>query len=98
MTAEAVVRLTDGASSKPWVYSGSARPFGFAVPAGPGTLLLMTDGVWKYANPAVLAEIGRRMTLDPSGLIDAARLPSSRLQDDAAAVVARFRPADDGSE
>lgn len=91
VTAEGVTVLTDGAWPKPWVGGGAARPFGFAAPAGPGTLVLMTDGVWKYADPKVLAEIarGEDVAATPGRLIDAARLKSGRLQDDAAAVVAR---------
>jgi serine/threonine protein phosphatase PrpC len=66
------------------------------MPSGPGTLLLMTDGVWKYADANVLTELARADDLQtiPRRLIDAARMRSGQLQDDAAVIVARFTPAD----
>ncbi|HKB02352.1 MAG TPA: protein phosphatase 2C domain-containing protein [Gemmataceae bacterium] len=91
VTATAVQALTVEAVRKPWVGSGSANPLPFAVPNVPGTLLLMTDGVWEYADPAVLRDIARGDDLAtiPARLIDAARMRTGQLQDDAALVVAR---------
>lgn len=96
VTADAVTHLADQAWPKPWIGSGSARPFPFSAPPETGTLLLMTDGVWKYADPTVLAGIARGDDLPsiPRRLIDAARMRSGQLQDDAAVIAARLTPAD----
>jgi serine/threonine protein phosphatase PrpC len=91
VTATGVQALTVEAVRKPWVGSGGADALPFAVPAEPGTLLLMTDGVWEYADPAVLRDIARGDDLAPipARLIDAARMRTGQLQDDAALAVAR---------
>jgi PPM family protein phosphatase len=93
ITESAVVSLSAGSGPKPWIGSGSAKPFTFAVPSEPGSLMLMTDGVWKYAHQTRLAELVRAADLNqvPASLINAAGLPSGSLQDDAAVIVARFR-------
>jgi PPM family protein phosphatase len=92
LTGDNHTSLAPDAFAKPWVGSGAARPVPFAAAVGPGTLLLMTDGVWKYADQAVLTGLGRGEDFDtvPARLIDAARLRSGRLSDDAAVVAARF--------
>jgi serine/threonine protein phosphatase PrpC len=93
VTDAGVIDLITGARPKPWVGSGAARPAPFAAPIGPGTFLLMTDGVWKYADREALGAIARGDDLSavPGRLIDAARLRSGQLQDDAAVIAARFR-------
>jgi serine/threonine protein phosphatase PrpC len=90
VTADEVNSLADGAYPKPWVGSGGATPFSFSLPAGPGKLLLMTDGIWKYSDPKKLVEIARTCEFAsmPAALINAARLGNGKLQDDAAVVVA----------
>jgi serine/threonine protein phosphatase PrpC len=91
VTAESVASLAVEGVPKPWVGSGAANPQPFALPAELGTLLLMTDGVWEYADPAVLRDIARGDDLAsiPARLIDAARMRTGQLQDDAALVIAR---------
>ena len=85
------VALTEGQARKPLVGSGRARPVAFA--AGPlvGTLLLGTDGLFKYCGADRIRAIarGERVEDIPRQLVDGARLPSGALQDDATAVVCR---------
>ncbi len=88
--------LTHGQPRKPLLGGGFAEPFTFASPSVDATLLLATDGVLKYADGegvrAVLRNEGLSAAQCCQSLIDAARLPNGRLQDDAGVVVVRIRP------
>lgn len=92
-----VVDLTAEARPKPLLGDGAAvpRPFG-PVRIGSSTLLLATDGLWKYAAQAVIAERVRAALIPGSraNLVDAVRLASGELQDDVGVVLVR---ADSGS-
>ena len=43
--------LTAGQAVKPLLGEGTARPVGFEARLGRGTLLIATDGLWKYMEP-----------------------------------------------
>jgi PPM family protein phosphatase len=96
VTGNTLSILTTEAYPKPWLGSGIAKPIPFFAPDEPGTLLLMTDGVWKYAPQDLLIEWARTLEVSalPAKFIDAAKLRSGQLQDDAAIVAARFVPSD----
>ncbi|MEM1165881.1 MAG: SpoIIE family protein phosphatase [Planctomycetota bacterium] len=85
-------RMTTGQSRKPLLGSGISLPRPFHTELTPGaTLLIGTDGLFKYAAPAVIAEHCAHPDLNTviDRLVDAVRLPSGGLQDDIAVVAVR---------
>jgi PPM family protein phosphatase len=83
--------LTANQVRKPLLGDGTAVPVGFAAdaPRSTRTIVAATDGLWKYAN---LRRIEKIVTEEPlktvvNMLVDAARLPNGRLQDDIAVTV-----------
>jgi PPM family protein phosphatase len=88
--------LTGGQSRKPLLGAGFAEPKSFTCELRDAELLLATDGVLNYAPGETL----RALLLDQDvpaadccdALIDAARLPNGKLQDDAGVVLVRLRP------
>jgi len=91
VTESGVVDLTNGKLRKPLLGSGRARPRAFFVRRSTGTIVLGTDGLFKYASHETIASIARRSAIDEviAGLISAVRLPSGSLQDDIGIVVYR---------
>jgi serine/threonine protein phosphatase PrpC len=84
--------LTAGTRRKPLLGDGGAIPFVFGpIPLGTGTLLLATDGLWKYATRSNIAECAAAASLSApcAELVDLVRLRSGALQDDVAAVLVR---------
>lgn len=90
------IELTAGQPRKPLVGGGFAEPFTFERAIVDAELLLATDGVLKYANGEAVRALLRNEALSAeaccAAVIDAARLPSGELQDDAGAVLVRLRP------
>lgn len=78
--------LTEHQHRKPLLGSGVASPVSFGPVDCGAYVLLASDGLFKYAPPRRIAELVR--SLPPAAaahaLVDAARLPSGRLQDDVA--------------
>jgi serine/threonine protein phosphatase PrpC len=70
--------------------SGRAVPIGFATPLA-GTLLVASDGLWKYVQRKRIAAIVLEPELDAATrhLIEAARLQSRDLQDDVSVILCR---------
>lgn len=87
----AVVDLTRGQKRKPLVGSARVEPHAFFVRRTTGTVLLGTDGLFKYARQDRIIEVVRRAPF--RGLLDelvaAVRLPSGSLQDDVGMVASR---------
>jgi serine/threonine protein phosphatase PrpC len=85
------VDLTSAQVRKPLVGSGSAHPVRFEHGAFDGTLVVATDGLFKYARQADTCSAARDadMASVPSALVGLVRLPSGGLQDDVAIVVCR---------
>lgn len=87
-----ILDLTVQAARKPLLGDGAAipRPFG-PVRLASSTLLLATDGLWKYAARQVIGQrVLRAATPGPcTELIDAVRLRSGGLQDDVGVVLVR---------
>jgi hypothetical protein len=85
--------FTAGQSRKPLLGEGTAQPVGFQARLGRGTLLMATDGLWKYMDRARIAEavlLVRPLEAACAALVDGARLRNGTLQDDVAIVVAEL--------
>ncbi len=80
---------------EPKVRLGSGEAWPTAFSAGPeegeGTLLLMTDGLWRYASPKALCERARHVDLARAArdLVDLVRLPTGAVQDDVTVLLGR---------
>ena len=83
--------LTARQQRKPFLGAGAAVPVPFAVPGAGGTLLAASDGLFKYADAARIAEVAREADLEQAArhLADLVRLPSGKLQDDVTVVLCR---------
>lgn len=84
-------KLTDGATRKPFLGYGAARPTPFALPLpATGTLLVASDGLFKYVDEGAIAAIvsgDTQLAKRLAALRDAARGSSGNLYDDFAAVL-----------
>ena len=79
-------------TKKPLLGTGSANIVMFGPRPLSGTLLVGTDGLFKYAKRGQIAKITRRNspTSDPAqGLVDIVRLPNRSLNDDISVVLVR---------
>jgi serine/threonine protein phosphatase PrpC len=85
------VVLTEAQRRKPLVGSGRCATVGFGPVAMRGTLVLGTDGLFKYCPREKLLHFARSADLQeiPELLLRATQLPSGRLQDDFAVLVCR---------
>jgi len=85
------VDLTGSQRRKPMLGSGDAEPVAFTGRLGSGTLVMGTDGLWKYTG--ALSRIGQAAlrSLDDAlaTMLDGVRLPSGTLQDDVGLAVCR---------
>lgn len=88
ISATSIDDLT-GAQSKLRLGSGRAGPVSFQRPRLEGTLLVGTDGLFKYVSAETIAALVRAHPVEesPRRLVDAARLRSGRLPDDIAVFV-----------
>jgi serine/threonine protein phosphatase PrpC len=89
---EASRSLTARQSRKPLLGEGSAQPVGFEARLGRGTLLMATDGLWKYMDRARITKAASIRPLEAActALVGGARLKSGALQDDVAIVLAEL--------
>lgn len=88
-----LVDLTADQRRKPLLGAG-ATPVAFtAGPLADRTLVLASDGLWKYARPADISAAARLTDLAAAAaaLLALVRLPSGDLPDDVALVLARAR-------
>lgn len=86
-----VLDLTEGQRRKPLV-GGGCTPFPVrSPPLDGGTLLVASDGLFRYANSGELARLASAEDLGAGAraLVDLVRLPSGALQDDVAVVLVR---------
>jgi hypothetical protein len=83
--------LTTNQNRKPLVGSRRCSAIAFGPVPMRGTLVLGSDGLFKYCPRKELLSIARSPELEriPELLLRASQLPSSRLQDDFAVLVAR---------
>ena len=84
--------LTARQARKPLLGSGEAWAVPFSYPLEPGTLLLCSDGLHKYADhQRILARIREQRPEDlTTDLANLARMPSGGLQDDLSVIVVRI--------
>lgn len=97
--ASTLLDLTEGQRRKPLVGAGCA-PFRIApTPLGPGTLLVASDGLLRYAPPRRIAELalGPDLAAAARALVDLVRLPNGSLQDDVSVILCRAATASSGS-
>ena len=88
--ASEVVDLTGRQRRKPFLGQG-ARAVAFNAPWQGETLLVGSDGLFKYASPETIAQIARGADLDAvaEALIERVRYASGVLPDDVSLVLAR---------
>lgn len=89
------VNLTARQVRKPLIGDGGAVPTSFTARASAGTLIVATDGLWKYIKPARIAEIATTRPLESAvaALVDGVRLRSGSLQDDVAILMCEITEA-----
>jgi len=85
--------LTARQQAKPFLGSGAAWPVDFAAAPFEGTLLVATDGLFKYARRDRICQVALQDDLQVAAkqLVDLVRLTSGRLPDDVALVLCRPR-------
>ena len=83
--------LTDQQVRKPLVGSGSAMPVPFRKSIGSGTLLLASDGLFKYVRQKDITNLSLREDLDAAAqeLTELPRLRSGEIPDDVAVILCR---------
>ena len=87
--ANGTVDLTAHQQRKPLLGSGTSRPVGIRRQPIAGRLLVRTDGLLKYAQPAKIRALASSGDLQAAvgALLEAATLPSGSLHDDVAMVL-----------
>ncbi len=97
ITGNGLFDLTEAQRKKPFLGSGGAVavPFTLTVPADGGTLLVASDGLFKYASPEGILEAARLPNSEEaaSELINAARLRSGSFSDDIAVLLCQIPPS-----
>ncbi|MDB4980802.1 MAG: hypothetical protein JWM82_1554 [Myxococcales bacterium] len=85
----APMRLTSGQVRKPLLGEGAARPVPFEAHVAHGTLLMATDGLWKYMSHDRIAKTApiRPFKTAVAAFVDGVRLKSGALQDDVAVAI-----------
>jgi len=85
----APLSLTDRQIRKPLLGEGDAHAVGFGTQLSGGTLVVASDGLWKYMAHERIAEIAsmRPLELAAAMLVDGVRLRNGALQDDVAVMV-----------
>jgi len=83
--------LTEHQNRKPLIGSRSCRPVAFGPVSMNGTLVLGSDGLFKYCKLERLLSIARSVSIDamPQQFLESVRLPSGRIQDDFSVLVCR---------
>lgn len=94
ITADGHFDLTEAQKRKPTLGTGAAEPIPFKLKlSGPGTLLLASDGLFKYADPLAITEAVRSATSADAAaeaLLTLAAAPAGHFYDDVALIVARI--------
>ena len=91
IVTERIDDLTERQVRKPLIGTGSAVPVPFEAGLGTGTLVLASDGLFKYARRNQIASLARDADIRRSAeqLARLPRLRSGELQDDVAIVLCR---------
>ncbi len=97
VTPEGLFDLTEAQRKKPFLGSGAAQavPFTLPVPPSGGTLLVASDGLFKYAAQERILEAARLPSLEDAAdeLLNAARLRSGSFSDDIVVLLCRIAPS-----
>ena len=85
------VELTSDQVRKPLVGAGCVPVRIPATRLDRGTLLVASDGLWRYAKPGDITRLacGDDLSVAARALVDLVRLPGGKLQDDVAVVLCR---------
>lgn len=85
--------LTEGQKRKPYLGYGESTPAQFRAALAGATLLIATDGLFKYAAAEKICGIARQadLQLAATALVDLARLPTGGLWDDIAIILCRIK-------
>jgi serine/threonine protein phosphatase PrpC len=99
IAAHDVEKLTAQQQRKPFVGTGAAMPVSFSARWNGGTLLLATDGLFRYNSEEAIAAIISAENMERAGqrLIEEAPRNASVLCDDVALVLCRFEPANEAA-
>ena len=91
VTENGVARLTERQQRRPLLGVGDAAAVPFSAAPFDGTLLVASDGLFKYARMADIVEVVRSPIHEevPGRVVDLVRLRSGALQDDVAVAVCR---------
>jgi serine/threonine protein phosphatase PrpC len=91
VTAEDVEDLTMRQERKPFLGTGAAYPITFASHWESGTLLIASDGLFKYADADMICQAAREADIETAAdrLLNLVRLRSGKLQDDVAILLCR---------
>ena len=85
--------LTRGQQRKPCLGTGVALPHGFVRSLAEGTLVIATDGLWKYTSLEAIEERVRRgVEALAAQMTELVRLRSGAFSDDVAVLTCRFSP------
>ncbi len=89
---EGIQDLTKRQIRKPFLGTGAALPLPFQSPLRDGTLLLASDGLFKYAGAEAIGRIILANDIETAAeeLLDSVRLRSGNLQDDVAILLCRL--------
>lgn len=92
ITSTGYTDLTGRQGRKPFLGVGMAFPALFSAPFPAGTLLVATDGLFKYTSPERICEAALDPDLDRAAarLLELVRLRSGALPDDVAMVLGRL--------
>ncbi|HEY1170715.1 MAG TPA: protein phosphatase 2C domain-containing protein [Verrucomicrobiae bacterium] len=91
-TGESKQELTRGQRRKPFLGTGGVMPFTFSVEAPQGTLVVATDGLWKYTSIEAIHAVVKEheSTGLAHKLVDLVRLKSGALPDDICVITCSF--------
>ena len=86
------VELTKGQQRKPFLGCGSAFVVAFSQPAKEGTIILATDGLWKYTSLESIEQRVRNVAIEQlaADLPNLVRLRSGAFPDDVAIIACRL--------
>ncbi len=89
---EGYEELTERQHPKPFLGTSAAIPVPFSARRFDGTLLVASDGLFKYADPAAICAAARQESLDQAArdLVALVRLRSGSLPDDVSVLLCRI--------
>lgn len=91
ITQQEINVLTKGQTRKPCLGTGATSPIVFCFPPLAGTLLVASDGLFKYTSAQAIAEAVRHADLELAAqkLVNLVRYPSGELPDDVSIILVR---------